>query len=139
MSDAILGSALSAAAVVIVALITFYANARQQLHAKWRDQKVSYYTAYFDALSRYVAAPITKESERALAREANNIHLIASAEVLEAAHKYTKHCMDPKVDDPERHNALLADLLNAVRGDLDIKGNSPLKGSHVQLLSFSRR
>ncbi len=139
MSDAILGSALSAAAVVIVALITFYLNARSQIAAKWRDQKIEYYRDFFDALAQYVGGKITQEKKEAFAREYNNVHLIASRAVLSSLHAYQAHCRDSERNgDLDTHNKLLADLVNKMRIDLGMRDGEPLSAAHVQLLSFTR-
>ena len=139
MSDAILASALSAAAVVIVALITFYANTRQQIRAKWRDQKIAYYSDYFDALSQLAATVQTPELVLSLATKANRVHLIASPKVLEALHAYQKVCIGPHRDDSDEHNQLLSALINSVRNDLGVKSDHQLDRTHINLLSMNRQ
>ena len=139
MSDAVVASAISAAAVIIAALATFYANARLQAHVRWREQKISYYQDYFDALATFVGGPVNAENELALAREANNLHLIASTTVLDRLHDYQSFCRDPEKNaDFERHNILLARLISEARRDLGLVGRE-LKARHINLLSFSGR
>jgi Zn-dependent protease with chaperone function len=138
MSDGIATSFISAAALVLVAFITFVLNRRMELSAAWRNKKLEYYEALVDALARMVAAD-DPEAAYDFARESNNIHLVAPTSVLQALHAYR---LQPRTTadsfDQAESNSLLANLLKAIRLDMGLPQAEDIDGRHVQLVTSPR-
>ena len=121
MSDGLVASLVSAAALVIVAYVTFWLTRRSQDRAAWRTEKLGYYKQFIDALAINVEGDDTNETHLVLARASNNLLLIASPAVLRAHHAYREqisilNASRDTADDPP----LLANLLNALRQDLEL-------------------
>ena len=138
MSEGIATSFISAAALVLVAFITFVLNRKMELAAAWRNKKLEYYEALMDALARMVASD-DPEAAYDFARESNNIHLIAPVPVLEALHAFR---LQPRSQvqgfDQAAHNSLLANLLKAIRIDIGLPQADDIDGQHVQLVTSPR-
>lgn len=136
MSDILATSLISAAALVLVAFLTFVLNSRSQDAAAWRKKKLQYYEAFFDALGQNVEGVDTEKSHRAFARETNNLLLIGSPLVLEALYEYRSHIRvgNPKRDD-DTDKRLLAKLVLAIRKDIAMPHAKKMAEKHMQLWS----
>ena len=136
ISDTLATSLISAAALVLVAFVTFVLNSRSQAAAAWRKKKLEYYEAFFDSLGQNVEGSDTEKSHRAFARETNNLLLIGSPQVLTALYEYRNHI---RVGNPDRKyeldQPLLADLVRAIRKDLAMPHAKSVAEKHMQLWS----
>jgi hypothetical protein len=113
-------SLVSAAALVIVAFLTFLLNKKLQIEAAWRDEKLGYYREFIDALSSAIEGDATPEGHLRFARATNNIHLVGSEEVLNTMHAYRDQIAlsNSAIRDYDKDEALLSDLIVAMRHDL---------------------
>ncbi len=124
MSD-VAPSLIAAAALVIVAYLTFLLNRKMQIEAAWRTDKLGYYREFIDALGNNLVGEANDETHRRFARASNNLLLIGSPSVLTAHHAYRRHIRtgaptrDFNLDEP-----LLADLINEIRRDLGMHGDT---------------
>jgi hypothetical protein len=136
ISETLATSMISAAALVLVAFLTFVLNSRSQDAAAWRKKKLEYYEAFFDALGQNVEGVDTEKSHRAFARETNNLLLVGSPLVLEALYEYRSHI---RVGNPDRDyqldKPLLANLVRAIRKDLAMPHAKKVAEKHMQLWS----
>jgi len=144
----VVSSLVSAAALVIVACLTFILNKKLQIEAAWRDEKLSFYKEFMDSLSAAIEGDATPEGHLRFARATNNTHLIASEDVLRAMHDYREHISLSNADkrDYDRDEELLSKLIVAMRRDLGMpnafrtailpirlyaSGNSPKRPKHA--------
>ena len=138
MSETLASSLISAAALVVVAYLTFVLNQRMQIAAAWRSKKLEYYEAFFDALGRNVEGDDTEKSHRAFTRETNNLLLIGSPATLKALYEFRDHI---RVSNPnrayERDREFLTNLIRAARTDLQMPHADKIEEKYVQLWSTS--
>lgn len=139
MSDGLTASLVSAAALVIVAYVTYWLTRRSQDRAAWRTEKLEYYKEFVDALAMNVEGDDTEDTHLALARASNNLLLIAPKSVLQAHHAFREQIgILNKKRNHDLDAPLLADLLNAIRADLEMPTAAPLPIELVRLWTSGR-
>lgn len=130
----ILSSIVSAAALILGAVITFALNEQAKRRAHWRDKKLEYYAGFFDSLAVNLEGYSNDETQATFARNTNNLNLIAPADVLKALHAYREQI---SLRNPERDYAkdsvLLTALVRAMREDLGMPGARGLSDDMVRL------
>ena len=123
--SALASSLIAAAALVLVALLSFFASRKLQAEAAWRNEKLEYYKELMDALAQNIEGDATASSHRELARASNNLLLVAPRSVLQAHHNYREHISRAnKKRDYSLDSGLLATLINAMRNDLKMPQGS---------------
>jgi hypothetical protein len=111
---------VSAAALLLVAFLTFVLNKKLQIEAAWRDEKLKFYREFMDSLSSAIEGDATAEGHLRFARATNNVHLVGSVSVLKALHQYREHISIRNASrrDFDKDEALLSALIVAMRQDL---------------------
>lgn len=138
--QALLGSAIGAAAVLIVAVLSFALNRKLQIEAAWRSEKLEYYKELIDSLAQNVEGMATVETHREFARASNNLLLVGSPAVLSAHQAYREHIAESNSRrDYSLDEGLLAALINAIRSDLRIPGGAVLTDDQARLWTSRRR
>ena len=135
MLESLGDSLVSAAALLLVAYITFVFNKKLQIEAAWREEKLLYYKEFVNSMSDIIQGEETPEGHRRFARATNNLHLIASREVLLALHSYreqisTANCA---ARDLNQDDLLLASLVRAIRVDLRLPDSKTIDTAVVRL------
>lgn len=115
---------------IISALAAIFASAgaiiltkQKEREAAWRAKKLAYYEEFFGAASGIVGnAP--HDAHIRFATAVNNLHLIASPDVIRALHAFTDEIAKSNVArmTKERHDALWSKLVWQIRADL---GDAP--------------
>lgn len=130
----IIPSIVSAAALLLVAVVTFILNERAKREADWRNKKLEYYSDFFDSLAVNLEGYSNDETQRAFARETNNLNLVAAPEVLRALHAYREQISSSNSSrDYSIDNRLLTNLLRAMRQDLKMPGAEELTDDMIRL------
>jgi hypothetical protein len=133
--DAVAPSLIAASALVVVAYLTFLLNRKMQIEAAWRNDKLSYYREFIDSLATNIVGEATEETHKRFARASNNLLLIGSPAVLAAHHAYREHIRASNTNrDYSKDERLLAGLINAIRSDLGMQGQS-ISDEHARLWS----
>lgn len=130
----IIPSIVSAAALLLVAVVTFILNERAKREADWRNKKLEYYSDFFDSLAVNLEGYSNDETQRAFARETNNLNLVAAPDVLRALHAYREQISSSNSSrDYSIDNRLLTNLLRAMRQDLKMPGAEELTDDMIRL------
>jgi len=121
MDMTIIVAIISAVASVIAAALTFWFTKLKEREAEVRKQKLEHYRDLVNSFSGIVGSDDTPEGQKHFALACNNLSLIASQEVLIALQAFQleirKSNPEPSI---ERHDALLKNLLLAIRSDLGL-------------------
>lgn len=121
MDIPILVSAISAAASIAVAAITFFLTKRKEREAEWRKQKLEHYRNFLEALSGTVGTDATPGGQLSWAKACNTIGLVASQSVLKALWQFqdaiARSNPNPSL---EAHDRCLNQLMLAIRADLGV-------------------
>ena len=115
---------ISAAAAIVVAALTSFLTKKKEREAAWRAKKLEYYEAFFRAVSGIVGGVAPPEAKIDFANAVNNLHLIASQNVVDALHEFCDETAETNAANfnLERHNNNWSKLVWHIRSDL---GDAP--------------
>ena len=135
MNTALLAAAISAVTAVGVVVLGNLFSGRREHEADWRRLKLERYREYVVALSGTVEERVTRESHLRYSDAVNALLLVAPANVLRALHSFLEHTSfrNPH-QDIDRHDALLGDVIRAMRRDLQPGQEGDDNGLHFRLL-----
>jgi len=135
METALLTAAISAATAVVVVVVGNIFSGRKEHEADWRRLKLERYREYVVALSGTIEERMTRESHLRYSDAVNALLLVAPANVLHALESFVEHTSfrnpHPDID---RHDALLGDVIRAMRRDLQPGRKSDDSELHFRLL-----
>ena len=133
-------SLIAAIALVTGAYLTFSLNRRLTIEADWRKKKLEYYEYWMDTLSQIVEPDATAATHLEFARASNDLLLIAPSAVLKAHHAHRDHIRISNVGrDYDKDDELLAEVINAIRADLNFPDLKPIVVKDVKLWAASAR
>lgn len=122
---------LAALISVLVAIIAsagaMVLTKAKEREAAWRAKKLAHYEAFFGAASCIVGNTAPPDAKVRYATAVNNMHLIASAQVIKALHAFTDEMAQSNAANmtKERHDLLWSRLVWQIRADLgDPPGNA---------------
>lgn len=116
---------------IISALAAIFASAgaiiltkQKEREAAWRAKKLAYYEEFFGAASGIVGDSAPHDAKIRFATAVNNLHLLASANVIRALHALTDEIAQSNAASmtKERHDELWSKLVWQIRADL---GDAP--------------
>ena len=118
-----MGAIVGAIATVGTAALSFYLNERAKRKAEWQQKKFTHYSELFSAVSDLAVDSVSHyEANEKFAKSSNTITLIASQEVIShlmVFHDFIKFSNKDNFT-TERHDALLKDLILAIRKDIGL-------------------
>ncbi len=129
MNDAIVVALIAASASILVAALTFYFTKNHERAVQLRNEKLNHYKVLFSALSDLAVDGTNKnDANMRFALAANTIALAAPQNVIDALMAFHDEVKFSNPDKSlERHDALLKELLLAVRKDIGLaKGDNKL-------------
>jgi hypothetical protein len=111
---------ISALAAIIASAGAIYLTKQKEREAEWRSKKLAYYEDFFGAASGIVGVA-SPEAKIRFATAVNNLHLIASGDVIKALHAFTDEISESNATNmtKERHDELWSRLVWEIRTDLD--------------------
>lgn len=120
MNAAVIAAVVSAAAALLVSALSFALNRRQQREADWRKTKFDLYREYVAALSGIIQGRENADAHCRYADTVNSLSLVASLAVLSALYAFQDEISwrSQSRRSSERHDALLNEVLAAMRQDL---------------------
>ena len=111
---------ISALALIAASAATILLTKQKERAAEWRTKKLAYYEEFFGAASGIVGETSPPDTKVRFATAVNNLHLIASNDVLSALHLFCDEIAESNQQRlRERHDALWSRLVWEVRRDLD--------------------
>lgn len=117
----LIGSLIAGTVAIAIAVLTYRTTKAREREAEWRKEKLGYYKAFTESLSRTVGTDSTPEGQRAFAQATNNLLLLAPQAVVEAVSAFRDEI---RVSNPkpsrEAHDRLLAAMFMAIRRDVGI-------------------
>jgi hypothetical protein len=121
MLASIIVAAISAAASIIAAAVSYFMTKSKEREADWRKQKLEHYRELLEAISGIVEGDATPESQRRYAKATNVIGLVASQDVIIAMERTRRASKRHAGWTVEEHDAALSALVLAIRRDLDVR------------------
>jgi hypothetical protein len=122
MNPSILTAIVSAAAALVVATLSYSLAKRREREAEWRKFKLEHYREYVSSLSGIVNDRATPTSQARYSDAINALLLVAPPEVLRRLREFQREiAISNKARTDERHDALLSDLIRAIRQDIQPK------------------
>lgn len=111
---------ISALAAIIASAGAIVLTKAKEREAAWRAKKLAYYEEFFGAASGIVGDATPPDAKVRFATAVNNLHLIASAEVIKALHAFTDEIAQSNAASmtKERHDLLWSRLVWQIRADL---------------------
>ena len=122
LATAAITAGVAAISAIAGVIITFVLTRRREHEADWRKLKLGQYQEFVLALSGIVRGRATPEAHSHYADAVNSMSLVGTIEVLTALRKFQDEIAwvnqnNRKTDD--RHDELLAQLLRAMRKDIN--------------------
>jgi len=106
---------------ILVAVFTYWSTKQRERDAEWRKEKIVYYKSFVESLSGIVEGNEIPEGHKLYAKATNNLLLFAPQSVIEALNAFRlENSVSNKDRSQEKHDALLAALLLAVRQDIGV-------------------
>ena len=119
LDNAMIATVISAAAAIIASVFTIYLTKKKEREAEWRAKKLSYYEEFFAAASGIVGKTSPPPTKVRFANAVNNLHLIASQNVIAALHNFCDEIAFSNKDRAtDRHDELWSKLVWQIRNDL---------------------
>ncbi len=84
-----LAAIISALAAIIASAGAIVLTKAKEREAIWRTKKLAYYEEFFGAASGIVGVATPPDAKVRFANAVNNLHLIASGNVIVSLHKFT--------------------------------------------------
>lgn len=115
---------ISAITAILASAGAIILTKHKEREAAWRAKKLAYYEEFFGAASGIVGAVAPSDAKVRFATAVNNLHLIASAQVIKALHAFTDEIAQSNAKNvtKERHDRLWSALVWQIRADL---GDAP--------------
>ena len=118
---------ISAATAIIVAALSLVLSKRKEREAEWRGRKLHYYEELVSAHSGIVGSETPASAKSRFANAINNIHLIASQNVIDALHRFCGELSESNPDRTfDRQNHLWSKLIWHIRKDLGDAPSRPI-------------
>jgi len=113
---------LGLAGSLLAAVVTYWLSKQKDLEAERRKEKLTYYKAFIESLNGIVEGDATPEGHLAFSRATNNLLLFAPQIVLAALNAFRSEISSSNAVNrtQEKHDALLAELLLAIRKDVGV-------------------
>lgn len=106
---------------LVTAAASYWFTKEREREAEWRKEKLAHYKAFVESLSGVIEGESTPDGQRSFAKASNNLLLVAPQMVITALDEFKSEI---KISNPnkslERHDAMLAALLLAIRKDMRI-------------------
>jgi hypothetical protein len=119
MNASVLTAIISGATAIVVAALSYSLTKRREREAEWRKVKLEHYREYIGGLSGIVNERATPLSQARYSDAVNALLLVAPSEVLRALRRFQAEIAASNRDrTDERHDALLSDLVRAIRRDI---------------------
>ena len=116
---------ISAIAAILASAGAIFLTKQKEREAIWRAKKLAYYEEFIGAGSGIVGTVAPPTAKIRFATAVNNLHLIASNDVLSALHSFCDEIAESNtLRDADRHDKLWSRLVWEIRRDLD---NPPTK------------
>jgi hypothetical protein len=121
VSDSLVATLVSAFALIVASAVTIYLTKQKEREAAWRDKRLQYYEEFFAAGSGIVGDKALPVAKVRFANAVNNLHLIASNDVLKALHEFCDEIAESnRRREADRHDILWSRLVWEIRNDLKI-------------------
>ena len=123
MDTGVITAIVTSSGAILSASIIFFLTKRYERRRDWREKKLVHYQELLSSISGLVVEKGNKhDADKRFATAANTIALVAPQSVIKALMDYSKHIINPdnQGSETEKHNRLLADLLLAVRKDINL-------------------
>jgi hypothetical protein len=122
VNSSVLAAIISGAGAIVVAAVSYSLTKRREREAEWRRVKLDHYREYIAGLSGIVNDRATPPSQARYSDAVNALLLVAPADVLRALRRFqTEIAASNKDRSDARHDALLSDLVRAIRRDIQPK------------------
>jgi hypothetical protein len=119
MNPSVITAVISGAAALVVAAMSYALSKRREREAEWRKVKLEHYREYIAGLSGIVNDRATPASQARYSDAVNALFLVAPGSVLRALRTFQKEiAVSNKNRSDERHDALLSELVRAIRLDI---------------------
>lgn len=106
----------------LAGVITLYMSKAAERESEWRKEKLRLYLNFVEALSGITDFEKSHEGDIKFAKACNDLHALASADVLRALHAYQKSmALSNTVSTPEQKQAALNQLVLEMRRDLKVR------------------
>ena len=130
---------ISGAAALVVAAASYALSKRREREAEWRQVKLEHYREYIAGLSGIVNERATPASQARYSDAVNALLLVAPGAVLRALRSFQAEIAESNKDRSNaRHDALLSDLVRAIRRDIH-PGRADDADLSFQVLGVPRR
>lgn len=111
---------ITALATILVSAGMFFLTKRAERQGVWRSKKLAYYEEFFGAASGIVGEESPAEAKMRFATSVNNLHLVGSAGVIKALHKFIDEIAVSNQDrEQDNHDRLWSLLVWEIRADMD--------------------
>lgn len=118
---------ISAIVSIIVAVLTSILTRSREREADWRKLKFSQYQEFIVALSAATSWMPSTEARTRYANAINSLHLFASSDVIKSLNAFQRKISETFDEEySEERQAMLNELIAAIRRDLGISSNSGL-------------
>jgi hypothetical protein len=106
----------------VVAVLTYWFAKLRDIETERRKEKLTYYKAFIESFSGIVDGDATPDGHLAFSRATNNLLLFAPQKVLSALNEFRSEIAvsNAAARTSEKHDALLAQLLLAIRHDVGV-------------------
>jgi hypothetical protein len=139
MNPSVITASISAAAALVVAAVSYALSKRREREAEWRKVKLEHYREYIAGLSGIVNERATPTSQARYSDAVNALLLVAPGSVLRALRAFQAEiAVSNKNRSDHRHDALLSDLVRAIRHDIH-PGRIDDRDLSFQVLGVPRR
>lgn len=106
----------------MVAVLTLYIIKAQQIESEWRKEKLRLYLEFIEALSGITDFEKSINNDIKFAKACNDLHALASEEVLEKLHAYQSEiAMSNTRSTPDDKQEALNRLVLKMRKDLKVR------------------
>ena len=120
----------------LAGIVTFYFSKAAERESEWRKEKLQLYLNFVEALSGITDFEKTRDNEIRFAKACNDLHALASIEVLKALHVYQgKMAISNTSSTPEEKQKALDTLILKIRKDLKVKPKD--KNSEFKMLLWT--
>ncbi len=121
MDMPIITSLIAFIGAMLSSLITYFLTKKKDRESEWRKEKLSYYKAFIESLSRIIEDESTPEGQQQFAQAGNNLLLFAPHDVLKALSAFREEIRTSnKTRTREAHDRLLTQLLLRIRADIGV-------------------
>jgi hypothetical protein len=124
MDTPVLVALITATAGIVASALAYFFAKQREREAEWRRQKLEHYKALLAGMNGVVGATPSGENKAIFAKAVNNVMLVASPVVLVALRSLLDEIAESnKNRENDNHDALMTELMYAIRDDVGIKPN----------------